>query len=127
MLEQVQSSSNPSIGHPVLREKGVSSSVKDLKHQIELFWNGDYPFSVVDAEKVPDPLDWWRDIGRHDGAKVLSVRKILINCGSRWEFHNTVHTRSLRLGYFPSSSILCQTSVQIQPLPGSTRQLGETR
>jgi len=73
MLEWIQSSTNPSIGHPVLREKGVSTSVKDLKCQIELFWNGKYPFRVTDAEKITDPLGWWRDIGRHDGAKVLSV------------------------------------------------------
>ena len=76
MLERIQNSTDPNIGHPVLREKGVSTSVKDLKHQIELFWNGDYPFRVTEAAKVTDPLDWWRDVGRHDGAKVLSVRNI---------------------------------------------------
>lgn len=76
MLEQIRSSSDPSIGHPVLREKGVGNSVKDLKHQIEQFWNGDYPFRVADAEKITDPLDWWRDVGKHDSAKVLSVRNI---------------------------------------------------
>lgn len=47
MLEQIQSSRDPSVGHPVLREKGVSTSVKDLKHHIELFWNGEYPFRVA--------------------------------------------------------------------------------
>ncbi|SRR5260221_7082981 len=73
MLERIESSTNPTIGHPVLRQKGVIASVRDLKCQIELFWNGDYPFCVTDIEKVTDPLGWWRDIGRHEGAKVLSV------------------------------------------------------
>lgn len=76
MLERIESSTDSTIGHPVLREKGVSTSVRDLKCQIELFWNGEYPFRVIDIEKVTDPLAWWRDIGRHDGAKVLSVRNI---------------------------------------------------
>jgi len=73
MLEQIQSSTDPNIGHPVLREKGISTLVNDLKHQIELFWNGEYPFHVIDIEKITDPLGWWCDIGRHGGAKVLSV------------------------------------------------------
>ena len=72
MLERIQSSSDPSIGHPVLREKGVSTSVKELKQQIDLFWNGEYPFRA-ESEKIADPLSWWHDIGRHNGAKVLLV------------------------------------------------------
>lgn len=76
MLERIQSSSDLSIGHPVLREKGISTSVKELKQQIDLFWNGEYPFRVTEIEKITDPLSWWRDIGRHDGAKVLSVWNI---------------------------------------------------
>jgi hypothetical protein len=83
MLEQIQSSSDASIGHPVLREKAVIKSIKKLKHQIEIFWNGDYPFCIADPEKISDPLDWWRDIGRHDGAKVLSVRSISNGSGPR--------------------------------------------
>jgi hypothetical protein len=82
-LEQIQSSSDASIGHPVLREKGVIKSINKLKHQIEIFWNGDYPFHVAESEKISNPLDWWRDIGRHDGAKVLSVRSISNDFGSR--------------------------------------------
>ncbi|KAF8153915.1 ribonuclease H-like domain-containing protein [Crassisporium funariophilum] len=78
MLEQIQGSTDPSVGHPVLREKGVSMSVSDLKHQIELFWNGEYPFRVIDCDKIADPLDWWREIGRSDVAKVLSVLAIRI-------------------------------------------------
>ena len=76
MLERIESSTDPTVGHPVLRQKGVVASVRDLKCQIELFWNGEYPFRVTNIEEVTDPLGWWRDIGRHDGAKVLSVRNI---------------------------------------------------
>lgn len=83
MLQKIQSLADPDVGHPVLREKGISTSANDLKHQIELFWNGEYPFRVVDIEKITDPLGWWRDIGRHDGAKVLSVRNI--NCNQKIE------------------------------------------
>jgi hypothetical protein len=76
MLERIGSSTDSTIGPPVLREKGVSTLVRELKCQIELFWNGEYPFHVVDVAKVTDPLAWWHDIGRQDGAKVLSVSKI---------------------------------------------------
>ena len=96
MLERIQSSSDPSVGHPDLREKGVSTSVKDLKHQIELFWNGEYPFRVTDVGKITNPLDWWRDIGRYDGAKVLSVRNINYH-DSRWKFHNTNQVLAIRI------------------------------
>ncbi len=124
MLERIGSSTDSTVGHPVLREKGVSTSVRDLKCQIELFWNGEYPFRVVDVAKVTDPLAWWRDIGRHDGAKVLSVRNINY-CNRNEDFIR--HTRSLPLESFLFSSIPCQMNAQIQLLPGSTLRFGATR
>ena len=95
--EQIQNSSDPSIGHPVLREKGISNSVNNLKHQIELFWNCDYPFRVVDAEKITDPLDWWHDIGRHNSTKVLLVWNFNNDCGLRWEFYDTHQVLAIRI------------------------------
>jgi len=124
MLERIESSTDSTIGHPVLREKGVSTSVRDLKCQIELFWNGEYPFCVVDIEKVTDPLAWWCDIRRHDGAKVLSVRNINY-CNGNEDL--VMHTRFLPLESFLSSSIPCQMNVQIQLSPGSTHQFVATR
>ncbi len=37
MLERIESSTDSTIGHPVLQQKGVVASVRDLKCQIEIF------------------------------------------------------------------------------------------
>ena len=58
------------------RGPGVCAIHDVLKDYCTEFPNGEYPFRVTEIEKIEDPLSWWRDIGRHDGAKVLSVWNI---------------------------------------------------
>ena len=41
--------------------------------QINLFWREEYPFRVLDHEKVNDPLKWWMDIANHNHVNVLGV------------------------------------------------------
>ncbi|KAF9539892.1 hypothetical protein CPC08DRAFT_651083, partial [Agrocybe pediades] len=78
ILERVQKSSDPSIGHPVVREMGVVQAAAKFKQEVEQFWNGEYPFRVIDAETIRDPLAWWRDLANYNGAKLLSIVAIKI-------------------------------------------------
>ena len=75
MLKIIEGSSDPKVGHPLLRELGIESSVRELSTQIDAFWNGEYPFRVLDGDrsKITDPLEWWRNVGKFDHANLISV------------------------------------------------------
>ena len=73
MLEVIEDSNDPKVGNKILREKGFKSSVSSLSEQINLFWREEYPFRVLDHEKIVDPLKWWIDMAKHDHANVLGV------------------------------------------------------
>ncbi|KAF9521628.1 hypothetical protein CPB83DRAFT_900472 [Crepidotus variabilis] len=79
MLEQIEKAPHDvSIGHPLLREKGIALSVKDLKSQIEGFWADSYPFHVRDHGLVKDPLSWWKNVAKHDSTDVLGLLAVRI-------------------------------------------------
>ena len=73
MLKTIEGSDDPNVGHPLLRKLGIESSVRELSTQIDAFWNGEYPFRVLDRSKITDPLEWWRNIGKFDQANLISV------------------------------------------------------
>jgi hypothetical protein len=73
MLQVVEDSDDPNVGNQVLREKGPRNAVSSLTEQINLFWREDYPFRVLDHEKIDNPLKWWVDMARNDHANVLGV------------------------------------------------------
>jgi hypothetical protein len=76
MLKVIEESDNPKVGHPLLRKLGIESSVRELSTQIDAFWNGEYPFRVIDGDrsKITDPLEWWCNIEKFDHANLISVR-----------------------------------------------------
>lgn len=76
MLQVIEDSGNPDVGNRILREKGPHNAVSSLSEQIKLFWQEEYPFRVLEREKVVDPLVWWREIAKHDHANVLGVSAI---------------------------------------------------
>ena len=71
MLQVIEDSNDPNIGNQILCEKGPQNAVSSLSDQINLFWREEYPFRVLDHEKINDPLKWWMDLARHDHADVL--------------------------------------------------------
>ncbi|KAF9549384.1 hypothetical protein CPC08DRAFT_648213 [Agrocybe pediades] len=74
MLERVQSSLDPSIGHPTIRKLGIVQAATSFKREIVNFWNGEYPFRVIgNPANIQDPLGWWQNLANYDGAKVLSI------------------------------------------------------
>jgi hypothetical protein len=73
MLQVIEDSDDPNVGNRVLREKGPKNSVSNLNEQINLFWREEYPFRVLDREKILDPLKWWIDMAKHDHGNVLGV------------------------------------------------------
>jgi hypothetical protein len=79
MLKTIEESDDPNIGHPLLRNLGIESSVRELSTQIDAFWNGEYPFRVLDGDrsKITDPLEWWRNVGKFDHANLISVSSML--------------------------------------------------
>ena len=58
MLQVIEDSDDPNVGNRVLREKGPRNAVGSLSEQINLFWQEDYPFRVLDHEKIDNPLKW---------------------------------------------------------------------
>ena len=81
MLETIEKSNDPDIGHPILRKKGPGTVVQELGQQINMFWRDEYPFRVLDREKIVDPLEWWQDLAKHDHSQVLGVSVISSNTG----------------------------------------------
>ena len=73
MLKTIEKSDNPKIGHPLLQQLGIESSVQELSTQIDAFWNGKYPFRVLDWSTITDPLEWWHNIENFDHMKLISV------------------------------------------------------
>ena len=73
MLRVIEDSDDPCVGNQILHEKGPRNAVSSLSEQINLFWRGEYPFRLLDREKIADPLKWWMDIAKHDHANVLPV------------------------------------------------------
>jgi hypothetical protein len=77
MLQVIEDSNDPNVGNQVLREKGPQNAVSSLSEQINLFWREDYPFRVLDHEKIEDPLKWWMDMAKNSHANVLGVSLFL--------------------------------------------------
>jgi hypothetical protein len=73
MLESIASSDDTTVGHPILHSKGPRDCAVDLKHQIDAFWKGEYPFNVSANENITDPLEWWTRLERHEHGQVLAV------------------------------------------------------
>ena len=73
LLLVIEDSDDPNVGNRSLRDKGPQNSVSSLSEQINLFWREEYPFRVLDREKITDPLKWWMDLAKHDHANVLGV------------------------------------------------------
>ena len=111
------------IGHPLLRKLGIESSVRELSTQIDTFWNGEYPFRVLDGDrsKITDPLEWWRNIGKFDHANLISVSLQFV-CGC--DFNRTLTlARCSPLRFFPSWSTPCQMNAQTLRSLGSIRRI----
>lgn len=73
MLQVIKDSDVPNVGNRLLREKGHKNIVSALSEQINLFWQEEYPFQVLDHEKIVDPLKWWIDLAKHNHANVLGM------------------------------------------------------
>lgn len=62
--------------HWLLKELGPARLVAELRHQLEAFWLGQYPF--VGETNGMDPLSWWKELEFHHHARVLAVSNILL-------------------------------------------------
>jgi len=82
MLQVIEDSDDLNVGNRVLREKGPRNAVSSLTEQINLFWREEYPFRVLDHEKIDNPLKWWVDMAKNDHANVLGVSLYKFNMKS---------------------------------------------
>jgi hypothetical protein len=64
--------------HPIFKELSVAQMVEDLRHQLEAYWQNEWPFNM--PLKDADPFTWWRSLSDHPHARVLSVCTISILC-----------------------------------------------
>jgi len=95
MLKRIEDAPEDlSIGHPLLRKKGVLNSVKDLSAQIMRFWDDEYPFWVQDRASIKDPLLWWQDITKSDSADVLGVGFLTLSLVLNYSYLISHHWRS---------------------------------
>lgn len=79
MLEMIEKSDDPEVGHPILRKKGPSLVVRELSQQIDMFWRDEYPFHNLGHETINDPFAWWQDLAKHNHAQVLRVSVLIIH------------------------------------------------
>jgi len=57
--------------HPIFKELSPSQTVEDLRHQVEAFWRGEWPFDA--PVKNGNSLAWWESLVMHPHARVLAV------------------------------------------------------
>jgi hypothetical protein len=44
----------------LFKEMGMGSIAKDLQHQIDAYWQGEYPFKQLSP--CNDPMTWWQEL-----------------------------------------------------------------
>ena len=57
--------------HPIFKELSPSQIVEDLRHQLEAFWRGEWPFDM--PVKDGNSLAWWESLAMHRHARILAV------------------------------------------------------
>jgi len=119
MLETIEKSDDPDVGHTILRAKGPGTAVRELCQQIDMFWRDEYPFHILDHGKIDDPLAWWQDLAKHNHAHILGVSVPVI--GSLSPVHVLLIfdcPRFSQLKFFRSLSTQCLMNVPTRPLHG---------
>jgi hypothetical protein len=57
--------------HPIFTELSPAQIIEDLRHQLEAYWHNEWPFDI--PVKDGNPLAWWKSLGKHVHACILSV------------------------------------------------------
>jgi len=70
IMERIQK--HPDEPVPALfKEMCMGSIAKDLQHQIDAYWRGEYPFKQ--SSPCNDPMTWWQELKKLSDARVLAV------------------------------------------------------
>ena len=69
--------------HSIFTEMPTMWIVEHLHHQFEVYWCNEWPFSI--PVKNGNPLTWWKSLGEHPHAHVLSVQIM-------WFIFHSMHT-----------------------------------
>jgi hypothetical protein len=70
IMKQIQEHPDEPV-HPLFEEMGMGSIAKDLQHQIDTYWRGEYPFKQLSS--CNDPMVWWQERAKLSDARTLAV------------------------------------------------------